>query len=342
MSRYDIEPLLAVGCEGTFGFLTTLAIMPLLHFYYGATPVGQGGYFDMVTGWNQIITSPTVIWSSIASAVSIALFNGSGLAVTRAISATARSTIDTCRTLGIWVASLFLGWEVLRPLSGSMQSLGFAALVYGTLVFNGIIRPPKFVRPAPRPPMSRGRSSRAGPSSSGGASGGSRSRSGSARPGAGPRSASARGRNPETAQQGGGGSGPPPSASSSTRRPGNSRASSTSRRSTTRQGSLSGAEGDSTTTNNKRGRDREGRMSRKNSSVGGGKGKGSRGSKQTSGSGSDTTGGGGGGGAGGGFSSMENSIEDLRRSGGSRRTTAGEASGDEFPWTASSASRPDV
>ena len=106
----------------------------------------------MLTGWTQMINSPPVIWSSVASAISIALFNGCGLAVTRAISATARSTIDTCRTLGIWVGSLLLGWEVLRPLSGSLQSIGFCLLVYGTLVFNAILKPPKFVRP-------RGRSS---------------------------------------------------------------------------------------------------------------------------------------------------------------------------------------
>lgn len=174
MSKYDVEPLLAVGYEGLFGVITTLVAMPTLHFFYGSTLAGQGGYFDMRTGWNQMVSSQPVLWSAAASAVSIALFNGCGLAVTRAISATARSTIDTCRTLGIWVASLLLGWEVLRPLSGSLQMLGFALLVYGTLVFNGIIRPPKFVRPNLRSrsgrsgsrARSRGRSRSGAPGSS--------------------------------------------------------------------------------------------------------------------------------------------------------------------------------
>lgn len=147
MSKYDVDPLLAVGYEGIFGLATTLIAMPLLHFFYGSTAAGSGGYFDMRTGWNQIVGTPSVLWSSIAIALSIALFNGCGLSVTRAISATARSTIDTCRTLGIWVVSLALGWEVLGPLSGPLQTLGFACLVYGTLVFNGIIRPPKALRP---------------------------------------------------------------------------------------------------------------------------------------------------------------------------------------------------
>lgn len=60
---------------------------------------------------------------------SIACFNGTGLAVTKMISATARSTIDSCRTLGIWLVSLALGWEQFKWL----QVVGFALLVYGTL-----------------------------------------------------------------------------------------------------------------------------------------------------------------------------------------------------------------
>lgn len=65
-------------------------------------------------------------------------FNFFGLSVTRSVSATARSTIDTCRTLFIWIVSLFLGWESFKWL----QVLGFALLVYGTFLFNGLVRPP--------------------------------------------------------------------------------------------------------------------------------------------------------------------------------------------------------
>jgi hypothetical protein len=65
-------------------------------------------------------------------------FNFFGLSVTRTVSATSRSTIDTCRTLFIWVVSLGLGWETFKWL----QVLGFALLVYGTFLFNDLIRPP--------------------------------------------------------------------------------------------------------------------------------------------------------------------------------------------------------
>jgi hypothetical protein len=134
MSRFSVEPLMAVGYEGFFGLTTTLVAQVLLHYLYGRTRDGRGGYFDMRTGWNQMINSPTVLWSSVAIALSIALFNFFGLSVTRNVSATARSTIDTCRTIGIWAVSLTLGWEVFRPLSGGLQILGFVLLCYGTLV----------------------------------------------------------------------------------------------------------------------------------------------------------------------------------------------------------------
>ena len=70
-------------------------------------------------------------------------FNFFGISVTRSVSATARSTIDTCRTLFIWLVSLGLGWETFKWL----QVLGFVLLVYFTFLFNGIVQPPlEFLR----------------------------------------------------------------------------------------------------------------------------------------------------------------------------------------------------
>ena len=65
-------------------------------------------------------------------------FNFFGLSVTRTVSATSRSTIDTCRTLFIWIVSLGLGWESFKWL----QIVGFGLLVYSTFVFNGLVQAP--------------------------------------------------------------------------------------------------------------------------------------------------------------------------------------------------------
>lgn len=141
MTRYSVEPLKAVGLEGIFGLLTTVVLMPILFFTIGQSSTGKGGYFDVPTGFHETFDNRTIWLTSIAIACSIAFFNFSGLAVTKNVSATARSLLDTCRTIGIWAVSLFLGWEHLAVL----QIVGFGLLLYGTLCFNEVIAFPSFL-----------------------------------------------------------------------------------------------------------------------------------------------------------------------------------------------------
>lgn len=140
MTRYSVEPLKAVGLEGIFGVVTTALLMPILYFTVGHAASQKDGYFDIPAGFSQTVNHPKVFALSILIACSIAFFNFSGLAVTKSVSATARSLIDTCRTIGIWAVSLLLGWEHLALL----QIVGFALLVYGTLCFNDVISLPTF------------------------------------------------------------------------------------------------------------------------------------------------------------------------------------------------------
>ena len=124
MSRYSVAPLVAVGFEGLFGALTIFIFMPVI-----AQFGDRSSFFDLPRGWHQMVDTPSVLWSGIAIAISISLFNFFGLSVTRHVSATARSLTDTCRTLSIWIVSLFLGWErLLWPIS-VLQVLGFSLLV---------------------------------------------------------------------------------------------------------------------------------------------------------------------------------------------------------------------
>src|SRR5882724_10924691 len=98
MSHYSVAPLVAVGYEGLFGLLTIVLFLPLLSRFSASSP-----FFDLPRGWRQIVHTPAVLWTSIAVALSIALFNACGLSVTRRLSATARAVVDTCRTLAIWL-----------------------------------------------------------------------------------------------------------------------------------------------------------------------------------------------------------------------------------------------
>ncbi|CAI6333094.1 unnamed protein product [Periconia digitata] len=132
MEKYSMDPIRVVGWEGVFGFSVTLVVMFILHFAVGT------GYFNAKEGFYQMTHYPAIAISSILIMISIGGFNFFGLSVTRTVSATSRSTIDTCRTLFIWIVSLGLGWETFKWL----QVAGFALLVYGTFLFNDLIRPP--------------------------------------------------------------------------------------------------------------------------------------------------------------------------------------------------------
>ena len=145
MARHDVEPVLAVGIEGVFGTLLLAVSMPVMHYLVGRTEWGRGGVFDMDTAFRQIVGSRRVVISMVLVALCISMYNIFGLSVTRSVSATARSTLDTCRSLGIWLVSVALGWELLQPLSASVQVTGFAMLVYGTFVYNGIAAPPRWM-----------------------------------------------------------------------------------------------------------------------------------------------------------------------------------------------------
>ncbi|KAF2209266.1 hypothetical protein CERZMDRAFT_47198 [Cercospora zeae-maydis SCOH1-5] len=138
MEQYSMDPIRVVGWEGIFGFLVTLVGMGILHAAIGSTDAGRGGYFDARDGFYQMFHHKTIGVTSLLIMISIGGFNFFGLSVTRVISATARSTIDTCRTLFIWIVSLGLGWETFKWL----QVVGFALLVYGTAIFNEIVQPP--------------------------------------------------------------------------------------------------------------------------------------------------------------------------------------------------------
>lgn len=139
MSRYSVTPLVAVGFEGLFGAISILLMFPILAI---PSVSAKSPFFDLPRGWNQMIYTPSVLYSGIVIAISISLFNYFGLSVTRHVSATARSLTDTCRTLVIWIVSLGLGWEkLLFPIS-LLQVLGFSLLVYGTFLFNNLVNPP--------------------------------------------------------------------------------------------------------------------------------------------------------------------------------------------------------
>ncbi|KAH9978947.1 hypothetical protein BGW80DRAFT_1281977 [Lactifluus volemus] len=148
LRQYSVPPLLAVGYEGLFGALSIIILLPLLPLIKPSPSSPAAAWFDLVKGWHQLVDTPSVLYSGIVIACSIALFNFFGLSVTKYVSATSRSLADTCRTLAIWIVSLLLGWELLMWPISLLQVVGFGLLVYGTFLFNNLVQPPRFLRPS--------------------------------------------------------------------------------------------------------------------------------------------------------------------------------------------------
>ncbi|OUM51320.1 hypothetical protein BVG19_g415 [[Candida] boidinii] len=134
LSRLSMKPMKLVGYEGLYGALITFTYMITTHLMFG-TRAGRGGPFDIIKSFNQMIYNPSILYSSIFIMICISTFNYCGISLTENLSATARSTIDTSRTLLVWLVSLVIGWESFKLL----QLFGFVLLVFGTLVFNGVI-----------------------------------------------------------------------------------------------------------------------------------------------------------------------------------------------------------
>jgi drug/metabolite transporter (DMT)-like permease len=131
LSYLKIEPMEIVGYEGLYGSLVTIHGMLILYIIYGK------GYFDIILSFKQMFGNSIVLYTSLAIMLSISIFNFCGITLTNILNATARSTIDTTRTLLVWIISLIIGWENFHAL----QLFAFALLVAGTLSFNGIIQP---------------------------------------------------------------------------------------------------------------------------------------------------------------------------------------------------------
>ncbi|SCU91050.1 LAFA_0F01574g1_1 [Lachancea sp. 'fantastica'] len=137
LTRWQVVPLGLVGFEGLFGSLITFSVLLFGHIVYGHA--NTDSILNLGQAFKDTVSNGNVLISSLLIMASIACFNCFGTSITKHVSATSRSTVDTCRTLLVWLASLTLGWESFKVL----QLFGFFLLVVGTLVFNGAVEIPE-------------------------------------------------------------------------------------------------------------------------------------------------------------------------------------------------------
>lgn len=94
----------------------------------------NGSVEDSLGALNDMKKNPTIIAMAIGLICTIAFFNVLGVSITKYASAAQRSTVDTCRTMLVWVVQLATGAEKFLPL----QLVGFVILVAGSFVYNEI------------------------------------------------------------------------------------------------------------------------------------------------------------------------------------------------------------
>lgn len=114
LDGYYLDPLFVVGCEGFFGLCYYVCLLPIFQ-RVSCTTVGlcgdAGVIDDSTLAFKQLGEFPALLLMSFGIVVSIAAFNATGVSITKYASAAQRSTIDTSRTLLIWIVSIALGNE---------------------------------------------------------------------------------------------------------------------------------------------------------------------------------------------------------------------------------------
>lgn len=79
-----------------------------------------------------------IFYQFVGALLFVAFFNAFGVMITKYASAAQRATIDSCRTLTIWMVFISLGKE--KFMMGEL--VGFVLLATGTLIYNEIVEVP--------------------------------------------------------------------------------------------------------------------------------------------------------------------------------------------------------
>lgn len=138
---YYLDPMKVVGTEGMWGVAYYLLLLPFMQMIQctgdtGLSKLCNFGYLENSSyAFAQMANNGAIVWFTVGMMASIAAFNVCGITTTKIASAAQRSTIDTSRTLIIWIMSCLLGLETFHYES----IFGFIFLVFGTLLYNEIL-----------------------------------------------------------------------------------------------------------------------------------------------------------------------------------------------------------
>jgi hypothetical protein len=142
LADYYLDPLKIVGLEGVWGVLFYAILLPIFNVIpCDIDNLCNNGYLEnTLVAFKDFGNNPILIVLSIGVCFSIAFFNALGVAVTKHASAAQRSTIDTSRTVLIWIFFMAIPiYSIYLEHFKILQLFGFIFLVIGTLVYNEIV-----------------------------------------------------------------------------------------------------------------------------------------------------------------------------------------------------------
>ena len=139
---YYLHPLKVVGWEGFWGTLIFWVLLIIFSFIPCGISEGCSNHqlASPIAAIKQIFSNYKLLLLVLGSIISTATFTGCGISVTKYASAAQRMTIDTSRTLFIWIIFIIntRAGEALEVFLWP-QPIGFVLMVIGTLVFNEIL-----------------------------------------------------------------------------------------------------------------------------------------------------------------------------------------------------------
>jgi drug/metabolite transporter (DMT)-like permease len=161
IKKYNVHPLEIVGWEGVWGALFYIPVLIVFQNIQCPNPVaGKESWTKVLCTRNdknewiledshfairQNMNDSSLLFCNIAYCLSIALFNFTGVTVTKIASAASRAVTDTIRTVVIWCFFMLPIVSICnREHFNFVQLTGFLFLIGGTLIYNEIIQLPLF------------------------------------------------------------------------------------------------------------------------------------------------------------------------------------------------------
>lgn len=153
LTTMHVPPVMLVGYEGVWGLAMYIVLAPLLSLTSaGDSAVARIWHEDFVDSFVKMTNSPQLMGLILLYIVAVGTLNVTANNVTKYLNAIVRSILEAVRTLGVWIAGLFMYYvfhwqstgtpgEAWTPYSW-LELLGFVIMVYGTMAYKKFVRFP--------------------------------------------------------------------------------------------------------------------------------------------------------------------------------------------------------